>query len=99
MFVGTVKWYDYRKGYGFIVTPQGDDVMAHFAVIEGDGFRRLYHGEPVEYEVTRGPNGLQATFVRRLKKERKDGRPSIPTPRQQPPALPRHGLNRNNGIA
>jgi len=66
MPIGTVKWYDYRKGYGFITGPEGEDIMAHFAVIEGDGFRRLYHGEAVEYEVTRGPRGLQATFVRHI---------------------------------
>ncbi|HVT81054.1 MAG TPA: cold-shock protein [Phycisphaerae bacterium] len=66
MQVGTVKWYDCRKGYGFIVTVDGEDVLAHFSVIEGEGFRRLFDGEQVEFEAQRGPRGLNATVVRRL---------------------------------
>jgi len=80
MFVGVVKWYDCRKGYGFIMTPEGEDVLAHFTAIEGTGFRRLFDGEQVEYERVRGPKGLQATRVRRLSS---DG-----NPQQQPPASP-----------
>ncbi len=66
MQVGTVKWYDCRKGYGFIVTSDGKDVLAHYSVIEGDGFRRLFDGEQVEFEAALGDRGLNATFVRRL---------------------------------
>ncbi len=65
MQVGMVKWYDCRKGYGFIVTSAGD-VMAHYTAIQGEGFRRLYDGEHVEFEAQLGPKGLHATFVRRL---------------------------------
>lgn len=75
MQVGTVKWYDSRKGYGFIITEEGEDVLAHFSVIEGDGFRRLFDGEQVEFEASRGPRGLNATFVRRLNQ---DGRRKNP---------------------
>ena len=66
MPIGTVKWYDSRKGYGFIIDPSGEDVFVHFSAIEGDGFRWLYDKEQVEYEVTRGPKGLQARRVRRI---------------------------------
>jgi len=69
MQVGTVKWYDCRKGYGFIVTAAGEDVLAHFSVIEGEGFRRLYDGEQVEFEAQRGARGLNATLVRRISAE------------------------------
>jgi CspA family cold shock protein len=71
MQLGTVKWYDSRKGYGFIVTQDGEDVLAHFSVIEGEGFRRLFDGEEVEFEATRGPRGLNATFVRRTNHDRR----------------------------
>jgi cold shock protein len=66
MRLGTVKWFDYRRGYGFIVSPEGDDVMVHYATIKSNGFRCLYHGEQVEYEATRGPRGWQATAVRQF---------------------------------
>ena len=66
MLIGGVKWYDCRKGYGFIVDPSGEDVLAHFTAIEGEGFRALRGGEKVAYLAVRGPKGLQATVVRRL---------------------------------
>ena len=69
MPVGTVKWYDCKKGFGFIIDASGEDVFAHFTVIEGEGFRRLFDGEQVEYEVVRGPKGLQALRVKRLNPE------------------------------
>ena len=81
MQVGVVKWYDSRMGYGFILTDSGEDVLAHYTVIQGTGFRRLFDGEKVEYEATRGPKGLNATAVRRLNPERpsktepQDGQP------------------------
>jgi cold shock protein len=64
---GFVKWYDCRRGYGFIVTPEGEDVLAHFTAIEGTGYRSLLRGEEVEYEARRTEKGLQATMVRHLK--------------------------------
>ena len=48
---GTVKWFDSKKGFGFIVGNEGEDIFVHFSVILGDGFRSLKDGEPVDYEV------------------------------------------------
>jgi len=65
MLSGTVKWFDSKKGYGFIVGPEGKDVFVHFSTIVGDGFRSLRDGEEVDYELTQGEKGLLATEVRR----------------------------------
>ncbi len=67
MPVGTVKWYDRRRGYGFIVSPDGVDVFAHFTAVEGTGYRMLYCGETVDYDAQTTPKGLQATRIRHLK--------------------------------
>lgn len=66
MPTGTVKWFDAKKGFGFIVGEEGEDIFVHFSVIQGDGFRSLKDGEPVEYEYERGNKGLLAKNVRRL---------------------------------
>jgi CspA family cold shock protein len=66
MPVGTVKWFDCKKGYGFLLDENGNDVFVHYTVIEGDGFRRLRDGEQVEYEIQQGPKGLLAAKVRRV---------------------------------
>ena len=63
---GSVKWFDAKKGFGFIVGPQGEDVFVHFSSIESDGFRALKDGEPVEYELIRGDKGLSAKAVRKV---------------------------------
>jgi CspA family cold shock protein len=63
---GTVKWFNESKGYGFITQDSGGDVFVHYSGIEGSGFRGLTERERVEFEVTQGPKGLQATSVRRL---------------------------------
>ena len=63
MAVGKVKWFNDRKGYGFIEQPGGEDVFVHFSVIEGEGFKSLDEGQEVEFEVTQGPKGLQAAKV------------------------------------
>ena len=63
MAVGKVKWFNDRKGYGFIEQPGGEDVFVHFSVIEGEGFKSLDEGQEVEFEVTQGPKGLQAARV------------------------------------
>jgi CspA family cold shock protein len=66
MTTGNVKWFDSKKGFGFIIGPEGKDVFVHFSSIEGDGFRSLKDGETVEYElVTGGPKGMSAQKVRR----------------------------------
>ena len=60
---GTVKWFNDAKGYGFITTEKGDDVFVHFSAIQGSGFRSLPEGAAVEFDVEKGPKGLQATNV------------------------------------
>ena len=66
MPTGAVKWFDTKKGFGFIVGPQGEDVFVHFSCIEGEGFRSLRDGETVDYEIARGAKGLSAQKVRRI---------------------------------
>jgi CspA family cold shock protein len=61
---GTVKWFSNEKGYGFISQNEGEDVFVHFSAIEMDGYKSLEEGQPVEFEVTEGPKGKQASNVR-----------------------------------
>jgi CspA family cold shock protein len=63
---GKVKWFNEAKGFGFIAQEDGEDVFVHFSAIQGDGFRTLVDGDQVEFKVTRGPKGLQATEVRKI---------------------------------
>lgn len=65
MAQGTVKWFNDAKGYGFISQESGEDVFVHFTAISMEGFKTLQEGEVVEFELTRGPKGLQAMNVRR----------------------------------
>jgi cold shock protein len=65
MAQGTVKWFNDSKGFGFISQEGGEDVFVHHTAIQMDGFRSLTEGERVEFEVTRGPKGLQAQNVRK----------------------------------
>lgn len=67
MPVGIVKWFDPKKGFGFIVGPEGQDVFVHFSSIETDGFRALKDGEQVEYDFVESEKGLHARNVRRIK--------------------------------
>src|SRR5207302_1516832 len=60
---GTVKWFNAAKGYGFIQRENGEDVFVHFSAIQSEGYRSLEEGSKVEFEVTRGPKGLQAANV------------------------------------
>jgi cold shock protein len=63
---GTVKWFNASKGYGFIQRQSGEDVFVHFSAIQGDGYKSLNEGQAVEFEVTTGPKGLQASKVTAL---------------------------------
>jgi CspA family cold shock protein len=65
MPTGTVKWFDTKKGFGFIIGPEGQDVFVHFSSIEGDGFRSLKDGETVDYDIAQGAKGFSATRVKR----------------------------------
>lgn len=63
---GTVKWFNGAKGYGFISRTGGEDVFVHFKAIVGDGYKNLNEGDSVEFEIERGPKGLQATNVSKI---------------------------------
>jgi CspA family cold shock protein len=60
---GFVKWFDTKKGYGFIEQPGGDDVFVHYSGILGEGFRSLRAGDEVDFEIASGPKGPQAIKV------------------------------------
>ncbi len=60
---GTVKWFNSQKGFGFIEREGGPDVFVHFSGITGNGYKELNEGERVEFTITEGPKGLQATDV------------------------------------
>ncbi len=66
METGIVKWFNGSKGFGFISREEGEDVFVHYRSIEGEGFRTLEEGEKVQFEVTEGPKGLQATNVTKV---------------------------------
>ena len=63
---GVVKWFDNKKGYGFIKREEGDDVFVHYTAIKGDGFKTLQQDEKVTFDVIEGPKGLQAANVLQL---------------------------------
>ncbi len=66
MLEGKVKWFDNKKGFGFISRDDGDDVFVHFSSIETDGFKTLNEGQAVSFEITDGDKGPQASNVRML---------------------------------
>lgn len=61
--IGTVKWFNGSKGYGFIEREEGEDVFVHFSAIQADGYRNLFEGQQVEFTIEQGPKGLQAANV------------------------------------
>ena len=61
--IGTVKWFNGEKGYGFLARDNGPDVFVHFTAITGSGYRTLTEGQKVEFTVEKGPKGLQAANV------------------------------------
>ncbi len=66
MATGRVKWFNDAKGFGFITQEGGEDVFVHYSAVQAQGFKSLAEGDQVEFEVTRGPKGLQASNVRKV---------------------------------
>jgi CspA family cold shock protein len=69
MTVGTVKWFNADKGYGFIAPESGEDVFVHFSAIQATGYRSLEEGQVVEFDITQGQKGPQAANVRLLERQ------------------------------
>jgi CspA family cold shock protein len=69
MTVGTVKWFNADKGYGFIAPESGEDVFVHFSAIQSAGYRSLDEGQTVEFDITQGQKGPQAANVRPLERQ------------------------------
>lgn len=67
MPIGKVKWFSNKKGYGFIQSEEGKDIFVHYSAIQEEGYRSLTQGQDVEFEISEGPKGPQASNV--LKKE------------------------------
>ena len=63
---GTVKWFNDKKGFGFITGEDGKDVFAHFTQIQKDGFKKLTEGEEVTFDITKGDKGPQASNIKSL---------------------------------
>ena len=66
MVKGTVKWFNEKKGFGFLAQEEGDDVFVHHTSIQGEGFKTLNEGQEVEFEIQDGPKGPQALNVKAL---------------------------------
>jgi cold shock protein len=64
--LGTVKWFNNTKGFGFIGREDGPDVFVHYSAIAGEGYRSLEEGDSVEFQIVQGPKGLQAADVRKV---------------------------------
>ncbi|MEI6208830.1 MAG: cold-shock protein [Desulfuromonadales bacterium] len=65
MTTGRVKWFNDSKGFGFLEQEQGEDIFVHFSAISGEGFKSLAEGDSVQFDIVKGPKGLQAANVTR----------------------------------
>jgi CspA family cold shock protein len=63
MTTGKVKWFNDSKGFGFLEQEQGEDIFVHFSAITGNGFKSLAEGDAVQFDIVKGPKGLQAANV------------------------------------
>ena len=63
---GKVKWFNEKKGFGFIEQSDGDDLFVHHTAIQGEGFKTLAEGQEVEFDIVKGPKGLQAANVTKI---------------------------------
>lgn len=66
MTIGKVKWFNNSKGFGFLEYEQGEDIFVHFSAIIGNGFKSLVEGDEVQFDIVKGPKGLQAVNVTRI---------------------------------
>ena len=66
MTTGRVKWFNESKGFGFLEQDNGDDVFVHYSAISGNGFKTLAEGDAVQFDVVKGPEGLQASNVTKI---------------------------------
>jgi CspA family cold shock protein len=73
--LGTVKWFDHKKGFGFIVGPEGQDIFVHYSQIEGEGFRVLKDGSSVRYDAEQSAKGWHASRVVRVESAEVKTRP------------------------
>jgi CspA family cold shock protein len=75
MAKGKVKWFSNQKGYGFITRDDGKDVFVHYSAVKGEGYKTLEEGQEVEFDVTQGPKGEQATNVTKARGRQSPQRP------------------------
>lgn len=66
ILLGTIHWFNADKGYGFITTKGGEDIFVHYSAIKATGYRTLYEGQEVYYQIVRGKSGLSAINVQPL---------------------------------
>ena len=83
MSEGTVKWFNPRKGYGFIVTEDGKDIFVHYANVVGEGYKTLAEGEAVTFDIVEGEKGLRAENVTGKKAQSESAPQSEPAPESE----------------
>ena len=93
MAVGTVKWFNASKGYGFIETEDGKDLFVHFSEIQGEGYKTLAEGQTVEFEETMGQKGPQASKV----VPKSQSQESTPAPQERTPEPPQSDVPEDPG--